>query len=175
MSSDQVSPNVRTRPPQQHAENTATREDSATAPLQSSTGSAALRDTLQRLAVGLAALAPEQEQEWTVWALTELREIREGMGRQGAGEEATDSFLEEGNLAPALARRGRRLQENHDDLLLQARMLLLLLTHDGVEDTPDFPLIKRRVELLLSGLHKQEVREKDLIFENLCVDIGTGD
>jgi hypothetical protein len=93
----------------------------------------------------------------------------------GGGNEGTDPFPKEANLTPGLVRRGIKLQQVHDDLLLQARMLLVLLGHEAEDHIGDFDMIRRRFELLLRGLRQYEVGEKDLIFDSVCLEIGTGD
>jgi len=133
-----------------------------------------LLDTLQRLEMTLAAV-PLPEREWRARVLEQLSDIRQGLGRHHGSDEGVDVFLADIDITPGLARRGARLGQDHADLLMQARMLLVLLAHDGEDGSADFSMIQRRVELLLRGLRQQEVLEKDLIFEGMCMDTGAGD
>jgi hypothetical protein len=133
-----------------------------------------LQDTLHRLEAALAFAAPIEEQEWTGRALHEMRNVQETLGRH-VHDESSDRFLAAINLAPELIRRSLRLQQDREDLLLQSRMLLVLLMHEVEDQEADFGMIRRRTELLLRGLRQQEVMEKDLIFESLYQDVGTGD
>jgi len=140
-----------------------------------STEADALRDTLRRLEMALAVVAPVREQDWTVRTLTELREVGKNLGRHSSGDDRSDSFLAGVDVTPRLARDGDKLCQEQADLLVQARMLLVLLTHEAQDESADFSAIRRRVELLLQALRHQEGKEQDLIFEGLCTDTGAGD
>jgi len=133
----------------------------------------ALLDTLQRLEAALATASPGQDQEWTARTRDELREIQEILGRYAASDKGPDRFLADVHLAPGAVRRSCQLHQEHDDLLLLARMLLVMLGHE--EEAADCSTIRRRIDLLVQGLHQFEGLEKDLIFEGLCTDIGTAD
>jgi hypothetical protein len=134
----------------------------------------ALLDTLQHLEAALAS-APFRWQEWAPRALDDMRAVRQVLGRHPVTDDVPDSFLADMDLTPGLARRGIKLWRDHADLLIQARMLLVVFGHEAENDPPDFALIRRRFDRLLRGLRQQELLEKDLIFESLCLDIGTGD
>lgn len=135
----------------------------------------ALEQALERLAENLASTAPAGENEWTAQAVSQLRQMQERLKHSSGGKDAPDPFPKEANLAPGLVRRGIKLQQAHDNLLLQARMLLVLLGHEAEDHVDLFDMIRRRFELLLRGLRHYEAGEMDLIFDSVCVDIGTGD
>jgi len=134
----------------------------------------ALVETLHRLEAGLAC-TPFRDQEWVVRGVEELRFVEQALGRHPASDENADAFLADMDVTPWLARRGRKLWKDHADLLLQTRMLLVLLGRGSEGEAPDADMIHRRLDLLLRGLHQQEVLEKEIVFRSLCLDIGTGD
>jgi hypothetical protein len=134
-----------------------------------------LQNALLQLEEVLAEVTPIWEQDWQTWVVDELREVRNKLGRHSAAEDP-ESFLADVDLTgPGQVRSAKKLSREHDDLLAQARMLLVLGEKEAADRTADFSHIHRRVELLLDGLRRHQERETDLILESVYTEVGTGD
>lgn len=135
-----------------------------------------LPDLLCQLETALEAVVPSGERAWLGRVLEQLRDVRQILGHHTASAGTPDQFVADIDLpSPGLVRRGHKLSRDHAELLVQVRMLLVLIEHEASENEPDFDVIRRRVDLLLSSLRHHEILETDLIYESLCTDIGTGD
>jgi len=136
-----------------------------------------LPDLLRQVEMALPAVVPGVAQAWLERILEQLRIIRQSLGEHSGGAGIPDRFTADIDLpSPALVRRSQKLSREHAELVVQIRMLLVLIEHEGgADNTSQFNLIRRRVELLLKSLRQHEVLETDLLHESLCTDIGIGD
>jgi len=130
---------------------------------------------LHRLEVALASAGFARGQEWCGWAVAQLREARAALGRREPADDGSECFLADLDVTRAgLLRQGLRLCQEQAELVVQARVALMLV--EAAEWwAADDSHIRRRVEQLIEALREHQTEETDLILESVYTELGTGD
>jgi DNA repair ATPase RecN len=132
-------------------------------------------DAMHILEAMIGRAAPGRDSDWQSDVVDALRHIEAALQQQQASYEDPTSLLAEiAQEQPRLRTWVRQLHRQWAELAASAQTLRQQL--EQPDDAPwNYADLRERLNALLKALHHHRVREADLVFEALSIDLGVGD